>query len=170
MVFNQCFRNCYTPFISLIFLLMELLEMNMQLIMHWILENFNFENIQELVLWIIVTFVDIAVRYNGQVSGYSIVLNHDNSWSNETAGAIDLHGYVVTSEGRAFTVLNGNLSPALARSLQPMTIFGTTLGWLFSKTTQPAINGVQYSGQYVYLVFILLGWIVLSPRPFLEGK
>nr|XP_039259166.1 nidogen-like [Styela clava] len=87
---------------------------------------------------------DDDVRYNGQVDGYSIVMS--DPWSNETAKGVDMHSYVVTKDGRAFSVMNGEISAKLYRALQPMAIFGTTLGWLFAQAEAPAINGFQYSG------------------------
>lgn len=87
---------------------------------------------------------DDDVRYNGAVNGYVIVMS--DSWTNETANNVDMHSYVVTKDGRAFSVLNGEISTKMYLALQPMSIFGTTLGWLFAQTEAPAINGFQYSG------------------------
>lgn len=92
-----------------------------------------------------------SIPINPVVSGYLIVMNPDNSWSNESASAMSQHSYLSLEDGRAFTALAGDgegsgVSARLILALQPMAIFTSTLGWLIAKAEYPAVNGFQYSG------------------------
>ena len=78
----------------------------------------------------------VPQRINGKVSGsINGVSFHDE----------DLHSYVVTSDGRAYTAIS-KIPDTIGYDLQPLSIFGGVVGWLFARSLAYAPNGYQLTG------------------------
>lgn len=58
----------------------------------------------------------------------------------------DLHSYVVTSDGRAYTAVS-KMNDSIGFDLQPLSMLGGVVGWLFARSTSTsAPNGYQLTG------------------------
>jgi len=58
----------------------------------------------------------------------------------------DLHSYVVTSDGRAYTAVS-KLNDTVGFDMQHLSILGGAIGWLFARSTSSsAPNGYQLTG------------------------
>ncbi len=84
-----------------------------------------------------------AQRVNGKVSGtingVSIVDQ-------------DLHAYVVTNDGRAYTAIS-RIPDSIGISLQSGYTIGSIIGWLFAKQASPkAKNGFMLTGQEMFFI------------------
>ena len=78
----------------------------------------------------------VPQRINGKVSGtVNGVSFHEE----------DLHSYVVTSDGRAYTAIS-KMPDTIGYDMQPLSIFGGVVGWLFARPTANAPNGYQLTG------------------------
>uniref|UniRef100_A0A9J2PVJ1 Nidogen n=1 Tax=Ascaris lumbricoides TaxID=6252 RepID=A0A9J2PVJ1_ASCLU len=76
-------------------------------------------------------------RING---GFEGVIN------GEAIGRTELHTYVMTAEGRAYTALS-QIPPHHGRSLLLLNPIGGAMGWLFAKVESPSsYNGFQLTG------------------------
>ncbi|KAI9561912.1 hypothetical protein GHT06_012874 [Daphnia sinensis] len=79
----------------------------------------------------------IPQRINGKVSGRI----NGVSFQEE-----DLHSYVVTSDGRAYTAVS-KMNDSIGFDLQPLSMLGGVVGWLFARSTSTsAPNGYQLTG------------------------
>jgi len=88
---------------------------------------------------------EAPVRANGKVTGTVDVKSADGSVVRVTVRNVDFHAYVITNQGRAYTAIS-NITSTLGRALQPLSVIGEVVGWLFADAQSPAINGFQYSG------------------------
>jgi len=76
-------------------------------------------------------------RINGKVSGKVNGVTFQDE---------DLHSYVVTSDGRAYTAVS-KMNETIGFDLQPLSIIGGVIGWLFARpTSSNAPNGYQLTG------------------------
>jgi nidogen (entactin) len=81
----------------------------------------------------------IPQRINGKVSGKINGLSFQDE---------DLHSYVVTSDGRAYTAVS-KMNETIGFDLQPLSMLGGVVGWLFARSTSiNAPNGYQLTGMY----------------------
>lgn len=72
-------------------------------------------------------------RFSGKINGIDIP---------ET----DLHTYVVTSDGRAYTALS-QINSSMGRPLLLLSTIGGVMGWLFAKpSSSQAYNGFTLTG------------------------
>lgn len=79
----------------------------------------------------------IPQRINGKVSGtVNGISFHDE----------DLHSYVITSDGRAYTAVS-KIPETIGYDLQPLSVLGGVVGWLFARPTGNAPNGYQLTGK-----------------------
>lgn len=84
-------------------------------------------------------FQGIPQRINGKVSGKI----NGVSFQDE-----DLHSYVVTSDGRAYTAVS-KMNESIGFDLQPLSMLGGVVGWLFARSTSTsAPNGYQLTGTF----------------------
>ncbi|OXB64072.1 hypothetical protein ASZ78_001692, partial [Callipepla squamata] len=79
-------------------------------------------------------------RLNGKVSG-SLVVGRVPVRFQE----VDLHAYIVGSDGRAYTAISGVPAPA-ARALLPLLPLGGLFGWLFALEEPGYENGFSITG------------------------
>jgi nidogen (entactin) len=78
-------------------------------------------------------------RINGKVSGKVNGVTFQDE---------DLHSYVVTSDGRAYTAVS-KMNETIGFDLQPLSIIGGVIGWLFARpTSSNAPNGYQLTGNF----------------------
>lgn len=82
---------------------------------------------------------DIPQRLNGKVTGKVNDVSIEDS---------DLHSYVVTSEGRAYTAIS-RIGNALGFDMQILLPIGGIIGWLFAIQHSDAKNGYQLTGGIV---------------------
>jgi nidogen (entactin) len=83
----------------------------------------------------------IPQRINGKVSGKINGLSFQDE---------DLHSYVVTSDGRAYTAVS-KMNETIGFDLQPLSMLGGVVGWLFARSTSiNAPNGYQLTGMYIH--------------------
>ena len=78
----------------------------------------------------------VAQRINGKVSG----LVNGVSFRDE-----DLHSYVVTADGRAYTAVS-KVNATVGFDMQTLSPIGSAIGWLFARPTANASNGYQLTG------------------------
>ncbi|KFU84570.1 Nidogen-2, partial [Chaetura pelagica] len=79
-------------------------------------------------------------RLNGKVSGNLRVGRASISFQE-----VDLHAYIVGSDGRAYTAISGVPQPA-ARALLPLMPIGGLFAWLFALEEPGAENGFSITG------------------------
>ena len=85
-------------------------------------------------------YLDAPQRISGKVSG---------SVNGYTLDAIDLHGYAVTSEGRAYISIS-RVPPPIGVYLQALFSLGSVLNWLFAlPTTADVHNGFMITGSLI---------------------
>ena len=62
---------------------------------------------------------------------------------------LDMHTYVVTSDGRAYTAIS-RVPPQLGVSLQTVSTIGAIIGWMYAVPTHPgAANGYVFTGKHL---------------------
>ncbi|XP_072194561.1 nidogen-2 isoform X1 [Excalfactoria chinensis] len=90
-------------------------------------------------------------RLNGKVSGSLVVGRTPVRFQD-----VDLHAYIVGSDGRAYTAISGVPMPA-ARALLPLLPLGGLFGWLFALEEPGSENGFSITGaeftQYLEVTF-----------------
>ncbi|XP_015721444.1 nidogen-2 isoform X2 [Coturnix japonica] len=90
-------------------------------------------------------------RLNGKVSGSLVVGQTPVRFQD-----VDLHAYIVGSDGRAYTAISGVPMPA-ARALLPLLPLGGLFGWLFALEEPGSENGFSITGaeftQYLEVTF-----------------
>ncbi|XP_032043720.1 nidogen-2 isoform X2 [Aythya fuligula] len=79
-------------------------------------------------------------RLNGKVSGSLVVGRTPVRFQD-----VDLHAYIVGSDGRAYTAISGVPAPA-ARALLPLLPLGGLFGWLFALEEPGYENGFSITG------------------------
>ncbi|NXK57132.1 NID2 protein, partial [Chauna torquata] len=79
-------------------------------------------------------------RLNGKVSGSLAVGQEPVRFQD-----VDLHAYIVGSDGRAYTAISGVPAPA-ARALLPLLPLGGLFGWLFALEEPGYENGFSITG------------------------
>ena len=57
----------------------------------------------------------------------------------------DLHSYVVTSDGRAYTAVS-KVNESVGYDLQTLNAIGAVVGWMFARPSSEALNGYQLTG------------------------
>ena len=63
---------------------------------------------------------------------------------------MDLHTYVVTADGRAYTAIS-RVEPNLGTSMLSLYTIGSVFGWLFGPlTTSTGKNGYAVTGNVIY--------------------
>ncbi len=83
--------------------------------------------------------VGVAQRVNGKVSG---------TINGQPVGPANLHAYVVTSDGRAYTAIS-RVPGDLGRSMLSLYTIGSVFGWLFGATSASgAKNGYMITGKH----------------------
>jgi nidogen (entactin) len=75
-------------------------------------------------------------RINGKVSG---------SVNGVAFRDEDLHSYVVTSDGRAYTAVS-KVNESVGYDLQTLNAIGAVVGWMFARPSSEALNGYQLTG------------------------
>lgn len=80
-------------------------------------------------------------RVNGKVSGHLLV-DH----TPVTFDDADLHAYIVSNDGRAYTAISHIPQPA-AQALLPLTPIGGLFGWLFALEKPGWENGFSFTGE-----------------------
>ena len=79
----------------------------------------------------------VPQRVNGKVLG---------NLNGVELNSVDLHTYVVTSDGRAYTAIS-RVEPDLGTSMLSLYSIGSVFGWLFGALTSPsAKNGFTITG------------------------
>ncbi|XP_013386084.1 nidogen-1 isoform X2 [Lingula anatina] len=79
----------------------------------------------------------VPQRVNGIVTG---------TINGQQVGPTDLHSYIVTSDGRAYTAVS-RIPPSIGYSMQSLAPVGGILGWLFAKPERPGSkNGYMVAG------------------------
>ena len=79
----------------------------------------------------------VPQRVNGKVVGNLNGIELNN---------VDLHTYVVTSDGRAYTAIS-RVEPDLGTSMLSLYSIGSVFGWLFGALTSPSgKNGFTITG------------------------
>uniref|UniRef100_A0A8D2IXY9 Nidogen 2 n=1 Tax=Varanus komodoensis TaxID=61221 RepID=A0A8D2IXY9_VARKO len=81
-----------------------------------------------------------AHRLNGKVSGSLLVGQTPVHF-----GQVDLHAYIVSNDGRAYTAISHIPQPA-AQSLMPLAPIGGFFGWLFALEKPGYENGFSITG------------------------
>ncbi len=76
------------------------------------------------------------LRINGKVGGR---VNGD------VFGDVNLHAYVVTGDGRAYTAVS-DIGESLGYDLQSLSVVGGVVGWMFARPTSNVSNGYQLTG------------------------
>nr|KAF6501595.1 nidogen 2 [Molossus molossus] len=79
-------------------------------------------------------------RVNGKVSGHLLV-----GHTPVTFDDADLHAYIVSNDGRAYTAISHIPQPA-AQALLPLTPIGGLFGWLFAAEKPGWENGFSFTG------------------------
>ncbi|XP_077765416.1 nidogen-2 isoform X1 [Canis aureus] len=79
-------------------------------------------------------------RVNGKVSGHLRVGHLPVHFSD-----VDLHAYIVSNDGRAYTAISHIPQPA-AQALLPLTPIGGLFGWLFALEKPGWENGFSFTG------------------------
>ncbi|XP_066128491.1 nidogen-2 isoform X1 [Saccopteryx bilineata] len=79
-------------------------------------------------------------RVNGKVSGHLRVGHTPVTFSD-----VDLHAYIVSNDGRAYTAISHIPQPA-AQALLPLTPIGGLFGWLFALEKPGWENGFSFTG------------------------
>ncbi|KAM7157410.1 nidogen-2 isoform 2-T2 [Molossus nigricans] len=79
-------------------------------------------------------------RVNGKVSGHLLV-----GHTPVTFDDADLHAYIVSNDGRAYTAISHIPQPA-AQALLPLTPIGGLFGWLFAVEKPGWENGFSFTG------------------------
>ena len=88
-------------------------------------------------------------RINGQLSG---------TLNGQTIPESDLHTYVVTSDGRAYTAIS-QVPEAVGPSLVLLNTIGNVMGWLFAKVTSPGVkNGFAQTGRHESGIYFWESW------------
>jgi nidogen (entactin) len=83
---------------------------------------------------------DEAQRISGKVSGRV---------NGVTIDTVDLHAYVVTTDGRTYTAIS-RIPVPVGFSLQGLYVIGSILGFLFALPQQPsARNGFMITGRLI---------------------
>lgn len=59
---------------------------------------------------------------------------------------VDLHAYIVSDDGRAYTAIS-HIPPPAAQALLPLTPIGGLLGWLFALEKPGFENGFSFTGE-----------------------
>lgn len=80
-------------------------------------------------------------RLNGKVSGSLRVGRASVRFQD-----VDLHAYIVGSDGRAYTAISGVPQPA-ARALLPLLPLGGLFAWLFALEEPGSENGFSIAGE-----------------------
>lgn len=78
---------------------------------------------------------------NGKVSGRVLV-----GATPVDLGSVDLHAYVVVSDGRAYTAISHVPEPA-GWALMPLSPIGGLFGWLFALELTGHENGFSVTGK-----------------------
>lgn len=79
----------------------------------------------------------VPQRVNGKVSG---------SLSGQALQSVDLHTYVVTTDGRAYTAIS-RIDPRIGTSMLSLYTINSVFGWLFGAPTAPGgKNGYGITG------------------------
>lgn len=78
----------------------------------------------------------VAQRVNGKVTGNVNGVKIEN---------VDLHSYVVTKDGRAYTAIS-RIDESIGYHLQTLSTLGGVIGWLFSATSDGVENGFMRTG------------------------
>ena len=84
---------------------------------------------------------------NGKVSG---------TINGVTFSDADLHSYIVTAEGRAYTAIS-RVPVEIDRHLQTVYQVAGIIGWVFAMPQSPARNGLSLSGMWIVDV-LSKGW------------
>ncbi|XP_013010112.1 nidogen-2 [Cavia porcellus] len=79
-------------------------------------------------------------RVNGKVSGHLHVGHTPVHFSD-----VDLHAYIVSNDGRAYTAIS-HIPPPAAQALLPLTPIGGLFGWLFALEKPGFKNGFSLTG------------------------
>ncbi len=96
--------------------------------------------------------VGVAQRVNGKVSG---------TINGQSLGTADLHAYVVTSDGRAYTAIS-RVPGELGRSMLSLYTIGSVFGWLFGATSASgAKNGYMITGRH-WIYYLHLASLTLE--------
>lgn len=96
---------------------------------------------------------DNPQRLNGKVSGSINGISFDN---------LDMHGFVQTKEGRAYTAIN-RVPETVSSAMMTLNTIGGLIGWLFAKRGGPgAKNGYMYTGVLQIYIHVFL---ILAVRP-----
>lgn len=104
-------------------------------------------------------------RLNGKVSGSLVVGRTPVRFQD-----VDLHAYIVGSDGRAYTAISGVPAPA-ARALLPLLPLGGLFGWLFALEEPGYENGFSITGERGRGLEVLpLGLGSLSPPRCVAGS
>lgn len=106
-------------------------------------------NLSQPSLVFIQLFIGDPQRINGMFGG------RINGISLEET---DLHTYVVTSDGRAYTAL-AQIPPNVGRSLLLVNTIGGVMGWLFAQTDSSnpnEYNGFMLTGKISFIFSALL--------------
>lgn len=108
-------------------------------------------------------------RLNGKVSGSLRVGQASVRFQD-----VDLHAYIVGSDGRAYTAISGVPQPA-ARALLPLLPVGGLFAWLFALEEPGSENGFSITGERGFGMWLLrgvwflrggsLGWVVRGSGP-----
>uniref|UniRef100_H3ASA9 Nidogen 1 n=1 Tax=Latimeria chalumnae TaxID=7897 RepID=H3ASA9_LATCH len=85
---------------------------------------------------------DAAQRVNGKVSGRVIVGNNPVPVVFEN---VDMHSYVVVTDGRAYTAIS-KVPEVLGYSLLPLATVGGVVGWIFAMQQPGHKNGFSITG------------------------
>ncbi|XP_033105338.1 nidogen-1-like isoform X2 [Anneissia japonica] len=80
------------------------------------------------------------IRVSGLVSG---------NINGKTFSDLDLHTFVVLGEGRAYVAVSP-LDEDLGLTMQLLSTIGEFMGWMFSVSTDKALNGFQLTGGKLY--------------------
>lgn len=95
-------------------------------------------------------------RLNGKVSGSLRVGRASVRFQD-----VDLHAYIVGSDGRAYTAISGVPQPA-ARALLPLLPVGGLFAWLFALEEPGSENGFSITGETGFGMWQLWGFVNLS--------
>lgn len=96
-------------------------------------------------------------RLNGKVSGSLVVGRTPVRFQD-----VDLHAYIVGSDGRAYTAISGVPAPA-ARALLPLLPLGGLFGWLFALEEPGSENGFSITGEQRWRMGAVVWGMSFSP-------